>query len=307
MSHADDSIALAKTKLSSLRDAGDFCDVIIQVSDTQNYAENYDVKFKAHKLILVAAIPYFYSLYADDQLKDFVALPPCVEPLTFSIILDFAYFHPLSPRLIHSKLTHDPAHSRLPLALVLEKLIATATFFGLDRLANRLTTWSKDTHPTQSLDHSLSVKHEVLDDDGINGGESDVKYRPIEFNGDASPPRAFDNDDNDHDVVIKRELNFLEEEAVNSKLVISVKRIDDDDDDVCDLKVENFDRCNGELSSSSAPVKRRKRRKKLFSLPKETVKRVRRDPSERKSWTPKTKRKVLSRDLIDSTMSVQNR
>ena len=92
MTPPDDTIVLTETKLSQLLQSGDLCDVIVQVPDSRcrnnsNVDRNLTVNFRAHKLILVASTPYFYSLYANDQLEDVITLPACVEPLMFSILL----------------------------------------------------------------------------------------------------------------------------------------------------------------------------------------------------------------------------
>ena len=298
MTGVDDSISLTETRLSLLRDAGEFCDVIIRVSDAQNHAENDGVIFKAHKLLLVASIPYFHSLHADGQWEHVVTLPPCVDPWSFSIVLDYVYFIPLSPRLIYSSLFHDPPQALLSFPVVLDKLIATSTFFGLNHLTERLTKWSRDAGLLSALESSPIIKCEVPEVEG----ERNLQLPVVKQNGCGSPYQPFeDHDANDDDLNVKRDLNSLEAEAVNSNPVVTVKRVNLDD-----LKLEP-EETEPLSEESSPPKKRRKRRRKVFTLPKPKEKRARRDPMVKKTWTPGNKRKVLSRDLLDASMSIHQR
>ena len=206
MAPSNDSITLAEMKLFQLLQSGDLCDLIVKVYYSQCNHQNLTANFTAHKLVLIASTPYFHSLYADDQLKDVVTLPACIEPFIFSILLDFMYLKPISLCSIKTKIDGDTGvHLCLPEAL--KKLVTASKFLGLSTLAMQFTAWLNDI----SYAPLTLIK---LEDDG------DVKCDTTEYV--TSISSLSDNDSEKNEMAA---LNSVKPDTVSSKLVVSIKRI----------------------------------------------------------------------------------
>ena len=282
MAVMEDVITLTDSKLSSLRDAGKLCDLVIQVQD----GENSSVHFPAHKIIVVASMPYFYSLYAANILEDVITLPACVEPLSFSIILDFIYYQPLTLRSLQSRLDHEGVAAYWSFSLALEKLIATSSFLGLASLSERLTVWSR-TCSQLSSDGLTQIKLE-LDQDNDDEG---TKFLPVEFQNDAythgHQPLGIAKIENETD--IKRDCSSSEEEAFRN--------------DVVSIEKMNVSRPRGRKRASADDVMVGKQR----GCQKRKLSQVKRGEVRRKGCEATAHRRLYSRDLFDSSMSVHHR
>ena len=146
-----DTTALNNASLIALRSEGHFCDVLVQIHDSGSSK----IDFAAHKLILVAASPFFRYLYESGQLFNVVDLPNSFGAAAFSILLDAMYGRPLTMEDVRAQTTD--------VASLLPELQALATFLGLTQLAKQIENW---THGS-SLNH-VTVKEESNDDDEIS-------------------------------------------------------------------------------------------------------------------------------------------
>ena len=165
-----DGITIQHSRLVTLRDGGHLCDVVLHIKDAQDQT----VDFAAHKIVLVAASPFFHYLYASDQLSDVVDLPSDFRPLPFSIMLDVIYGKLLTFDEVRTK--SDQVHN------LLEELRALAAFLELSDVALHLERWIQDPPLTWSsfLDDvkygNVSVKEEPdAEKAGISDNESSCK------------------------------------------------------------------------------------------------------------------------------------
>ena len=212
MAPSYDTITLAKIKLSQLLQSGDLCDLIVKVHYSQCTKQNLTANFRAHKLILIASTPYFHSLYAKDQLNDVVTLPPSVEPLIFSVLLDFMYLKPISLCSIKAKIDDDPTYVHKHLPVTLKKLVIASYLLGLSTLAMQFTTWLNNiSYAPLAVIKQESDGSSVVKLDAEERATSVATHLPVD----------------DSEKIKNEDLNSVQycPDIISSKLVVSIARV----------------------------------------------------------------------------------
>ena len=141
-----DGLSLQRNELYSLRMEGIFCDIIVQVEDSTDIW----VDFAAHKVILVAASPYFRSLYDSNGLLNVMRMPSTIGVMAFSLLLDVLYGKTITLAEIKA-ITLDSVS-------LVEDLVTLASLLQLDGILTQLRGWQKEVVDKRSV---VQVKREI--------------------------------------------------------------------------------------------------------------------------------------------------